>query len=81
MCSIPGRYPHVLAYGRGNTLRYWNKYWHAYISICSTVSFRSIASYAIVQCSLGFDVMHEGMHISDSKVQSLSEWPVPTTVK
>ena len=30
---------------------------------------------------LGFDVMPEGMRISDSKVQSLSKWPVPTTVK
>ena len=30
---------------------------------------------------LGFDVTPEGMHISDSKVQSLNEWPVPTTVK
>ena len=30
---------------------------------------------------LGFDVMPEGMGISDLKVQSLSEWPVPTTVK
>ena len=30
---------------------------------------------------LGFDVTPEGMCISDSKVQSLSEWPVPTTVK
>ena len=30
---------------------------------------------------LGFDVTPEGMRISDSKVQSLSEWPVPSTVK
>ena len=30
---------------------------------------------------LGFDVMPEGMRISDSKVRSLSEWPVPSTVK
>ena len=30
---------------------------------------------------LGFDVTPEGMCISDSKVQSLGEWPVPTTVK
>ena len=30
---------------------------------------------------LGFDVTPEGMYISDSKVQSLSKWPVPTTVK
>ena len=30
---------------------------------------------------LGFDIMLEGMHISDLKVQSLNEWPVPTTVK
>ena len=30
---------------------------------------------------LGFDVMPEGMHISDSKVQSLGKWPVTTTVK
>ena len=30
---------------------------------------------------LGFDVTPEGMRISDSKVRSLSEWPVPTTVK
>ena len=30
---------------------------------------------------LGFDITPEGMRISDSKVQSLSEWPVPTTVK
>ena len=30
---------------------------------------------------LGFDIMPEGMCISDSKVQSLSKWPVPTTVK
>ena len=31
--------------------------------------------------SLGFDVMPEGMHISNSKVQSLNKWSVPTTVK
>ena len=30
---------------------------------------------------LGFDVTPEGMRISDLKVQSLSKWPVPTTVK
>ena len=30
---------------------------------------------------LGFDVTPEGMRISDSKVLSLSEWPVPSTVK
>ena len=30
---------------------------------------------------LGFDVTPEGMHKSDSKVWSLSKWPVPTTVK
>ena len=30
---------------------------------------------------LGFDVMPEGMCISNLKVQSLSKWPVPTTVK
>ena len=30
---------------------------------------------------LGFDVTPEGMRISDSKVRSLSEWPVPSTVK
>ena len=30
---------------------------------------------------LGFNIMPEGMHISDLKVQSLSEWPVPTSVK
>ena len=30
---------------------------------------------------LGFDVTPEGIHISDSKVKNLSEWPVPTTVK
>ena len=30
---------------------------------------------------LGFDITPEGMHISDLKVQSLNEWPVPTTVK
>ena len=30
---------------------------------------------------LGFDVTPEGMCISDSKAQILSEWPVPTTVK
>ena len=30
---------------------------------------------------LGFNVMPEGMHISDLKVQSLSKCPVPTTVK
>ena len=30
---------------------------------------------------LGFDVTPAGMRISDLKVRSLSEWPVPTTVK
>ena len=30
---------------------------------------------------LGFDVTPEGMCISDLKVQSLSEWPIPTTLK
>ena len=30
---------------------------------------------------LSFDMMPEGMRISDLKVQSLSKWPVPTTVK
>ena len=30
---------------------------------------------------LGFDVTPEGMCIGDSKVRSLSKWPVPTTVK
>ena len=30
---------------------------------------------------LGFDVTPEGMRISDSKVRSLREWPVPSTVK
>ena len=30
---------------------------------------------------LGFDITPEGMRISNSKVQSLNEWPVPTTVK
>ena len=29
----------------------------------------------------GFDVTPEGMCISDLKLQSLSKWPVPTTVK
>ena len=30
---------------------------------------------------LGFDITPEGMRISDLKVQSLSKWPVLTTVK
>ena len=30
---------------------------------------------------LSFDVTSEGMHISDSKVRSLNEWPVSTTLK
>ena len=30
---------------------------------------------------LGFDILPEGMHISDSKIRSLSEWLVRTTVK
>ena len=30
---------------------------------------------------LGFNIMPEGMYISDLKVQSLNKWPVPTTVK
>ena len=30
---------------------------------------------------LGFDVMTEGMRISDSKGQSLGKWSVPSTVK
>ena len=30
---------------------------------------------------LGFNITPESMRISDSKVQSLSKWPVPTTVK
>ena len=30
---------------------------------------------------LGFDITPKGMHTSDWKVQSLSKWPVPTTVK
>ena len=29
---------------------------------------------------LGFDIMPEGLQISDAKVQSLKEWPKPTTV-
>ena len=45
--------------------------------------------YKLKKCSflcnstvfLGFDIMPEGMHISDSKVQSLNKWPVPTIVK
>ena len=45
--------------------------------------------YKLKKCSflrnstmfLGFDVMPESMCISDSKVQSLSKWPVATTVK
>ena len=58
------------------------KYWHALMSVYnSTVSLRSAASYATVQCSLAFNVTPKGMHISDLKVQSLNEWPVPTTVK
>ena len=35
-----------------STLHYWKKYWHAYISIHSTVSLRSVASYTTVQHSL-----------------------------
>ena len=54
---------------------------HLHQYTCSTVSLRSVASYATVQCSLAFNVMPEGMHISDLKVQSLSKWPVPTMVK
>ena len=64
-----------------NTLHYWNKYWHTYISIHSTVSLRSVASYTTVQYSLALMSCLKGMHTSDSKVQSLSKWPVPTTVK
>ena len=30
---------------------------------------------------LGFDVPPKGMQVSDLKVQSLNEWPVPTMVK
>ena len=30
---------------------------------------------------LGFDIMPEGMLVSDLKVQSLNKWPVCTTVK
>ena len=30
---------------------------------------------------LSFNITPEGMHISNSKVQSLSEWLVPTTAK
>ena len=30
---------------------------------------------------LGFDIMPECMHISDLKVQSLNEWPVPIVIK
>ena len=30
---------------------------------------------------LGFDVTPEGLKISDAKVESLREWPQPTTVK
>ena len=30
---------------------------------------------------LGFDITPEGMHISNSKVQSLNECPIPTTAK
>ena len=30
---------------------------------------------------LGFDITSECMRISDSKVQSLNKWPVPTAVK
>ena len=29
---------------------------------------------------LGFDITPEGLKISDTKVQSLKEWPKPTTV-
>ena len=30
---------------------------------------------------LGFDITPEGLKISDAKVQSLKEWPKPTTVQ
>ena len=30
---------------------------------------------------LGFEITPKCMHISDSKVRSLSKWPVPTTAK
>ena len=30
---------------------------------------------------VGFGLELEGMHVSDSKVWSLNEWPVPTMLK
>ena len=30
---------------------------------------------------LGFDIMPEGLQISDAKVRSLKEWPKPTTIQ
>ena len=45
--------------------------------------------YELKKCSflwnstmfLGFNVMLEGMHISDPKIWNSNEWPVPTIVK
>ena len=43
-------------YGEGKLHVTERKYWYAYISIHSTVSLRSAASYTIIQYSSGFDI-------------------------
>ena len=51
--------------------------------------YQYIFYYKLKKCSflcngtmfLSFNIMLEGIHICDTKVQSLHEWPVPTIVK
>ena len=79
--SISRWHPCVLAYGIRALHIIKKSTGMLIISIRSTVSLRSAVFYTTVQYSLGFNIMLEGIHISNLKVWSLNEWPVPTTVK
>ena len=50
------------------------------LSIYSIVTIRSAGFLCNSTLSLGFDVTPEGMCISNSKVWSLTKWPLLTTV-
>ena len=52
-------------------------YLYQFIFYCKIKKFRLLHNSTIF---LGFNITPKGMHMCDSKVQSLNEWPVPTMV-
>ena len=52
--------------------------------LCKYKFYCKLNKYSFIQQTttfLGFDIMPQGLQISDAKVQSLKEWPKPTTVQ